>query len=129
MKLILLLVSLLYLALNIAGSQWISSDYFGLVQNQKKAVTSYLKKIVVLPIYKIELNRYKNIYGSGLENDVLKEKIAREQMIKKLEQILQDGSKSRDILYRLYLLYSEEGDKNRAQEYYNRAKELDPNLK
>jgi len=39
---------------------------------------------------------------------------------------LERNSKSRDVLYNLYLLYKEKGDEKTANNYFKRALELDP---
>jgi len=41
---------------------------------------------------------------------------------------LKKNPKSRDILTNLAILYQEDGNDKLAQEYFNKAKEVDPNL-
>ena len=43
------------------------------------------------------------------------------------ESLLQQQPTDRDVLYNLSLLYSAKGDKTTAQQYLDKAKELDPN--
>ncbi len=119
----------IFLTLNIAASELISPIYLGMINEQKKSVVGYLKKILFLPFYKKELLVYQNIYGSGLESEVLKEKITKDSLIKKLEQILEKNPKERDVLFNLYRLNKEGGDDKRAYEYLQKAKEVDPTIK
>lgn len=116
----------LFLILNVVGSQIVPSIYFDMINERKTAVVSYLKKILLLPFYKKELLLYQDIYGSGLENEVLKEKITRNSMINKLEQILEKNPRERDVLYSLYLLNREDGNEGRAKEFLQKVKEVDP---
>ena len=119
---------LLYLVLNIVASQWISPLYSGLVDEQKTSIVPYLRKIVSLPDYKSEFVRYEISFGKTLIDEVTQEKRAREQLLQKLDQILYLSPQSRDVLYRLFLLYKEQGDNIKAQNYFKRAKEVDPLL-
>ncbi len=125
----LIFFSLIYLVLNIFASESISSLYPKLVNEEKVSAIEYLRKISPLPIYKNELTRYKSVFGTSLENEVLQEKRSKDQLIQKLEQLLTLSPKSRDVLYSLFLIYNERGDKTKAQNYFNQAKEIDPTIK
>lgn len=118
----------IFLTLNITASQFISPIYHGMINEQKKSVVEYLKKILPFPFYKNELLAYQKFYGKELENEVLREKIARDALINKLEQLLEKNPKERDVLYSLYLLNKESGDDKKAYEYLSRSKEVDPNI-
>lgn len=125
----LILISILFLGFNIFQSQSISSLFSDVVNGQRQGVVDYLKKIMELPQFKGELENYKSNYGASLEDEVFSDEKKREEKIALYEQILQKNSKSRDILYGLYLLYKEEGDNSRAQDYLRQAKEIDPDIK
>jgi len=118
-----------FLVLEIFASQIISPLYVQVVNEDKSGVVNYLKKIVSLAIYKEELSMYKITYGEGLENAVLSEKLARDNKIQKLEQLLVNSPKSRDVLYSLFLLHQEDGNKIKAEKYLQTAREVDPELK
>ena len=119
----------IFLLLEIFASQIISPFYIQVVNEDKSGVVNYLKKIVSLAIYKEELSMYKITYGEGLENAVLSEKLARDNKIQKLEQLLVNSPKSRDVLYSLFLLHQEDGNKIKAEKYLQTAREVDPELK
>jgi len=118
-----------FLLLEIFASQIISPLYVQVVNEDKSGVVNYLKKIVSLAIYKEELSMYKITYGEGLGNAVLSEKLARDNKIQKLEQLLVNSPKSRDVLYSLFLLHQEDGNKIKAEKYLQTAREVDPELK
>ena len=117
-----------FVLVNIFSSQIISSVYLRLVNEDRGAVVSFLKKIMPLPQFTNEYKNYQIVYGKSLENEVFSEKRAREKKINELEQILINGPKERDVLYGLYLLYRENGNDKTAGEYLERAKEIDPSL-
>lgn len=119
----------IFLFFNIFQSQNISPLYFQLVNENKKATIQFLKKIKTLPHFKSFLETAKNIYGNSIENDVFSDEKQKNLMIKNLEQILTINPKPRDVLYGLYLLNNDLGNKIRAEEYLRRAKEVDPMVK
>lgn len=125
----------LFLLLNIVLSQRISPIFFQMMNDDQKATVSYLRSIPIksgsirnLPQFSSELLRLKNTYGNGLENDVYDKEIKENKMIQNYEQLLRKNMYSRDILYSLFLLYDQKGDKKMAKEYLERAKEIDPNV-
>lgn len=100
-----------------------------MMNEDQKAFVYYLKSIRELPQFSSELFRLKNTYGNQLQNDIYGKEIEEKRLIQNYEQILVKNMYSRDILYSLFLLYSQKGDKNVAQEYLDRVKIVDPSLK
>jgi tetratricopeptide (TPR) repeat protein len=127
--LLILFIFFLFLILNIAFSQNVSSLLVGVVNNQKPAVVDYLKKIKPLLQFQDELKNYQQRYGVSLKNEVFKDERLRREEIARLEQLLIKNNQARDVLYKLYLLYKEDGDSNKARQYLDRAKEVDPTIK
>ena len=115
-----------FLFLNFAFSQSISPIYFQFINNNKTATVNFLQKIKNLPEYQKVLKMNTNIYGSTIREEIFVKKNIKKEMIKNLEQKLMINPKSRDVLYSLYQLYLEEGDKNQANDYLMQAKEVDP---
>ena len=115
-----------FLIFNLVLSQLISPLYFQLVKEDKKTVASFLNKIKNLTIFPSFLEMNKKIYGNSLEQDVFAEDNKRKETIAEFESLLQKNPQSRDILYNLYLLYNEDGNKTKAAEYLMKAKEIDP---
>jgi tetratricopeptide (TPR) repeat protein len=101
-----------------------------LVNQQKKSdAVLFLKKIKGTKEFPQQLNYYKSIYGQDIEKEVFAEEIKRKEEIKKLETILEKNQKARDVLLKLAILYFEDENFKKAQEYYQRAKEIDPMVK
>jgi len=119
---------LLFLILNVYLSQTISPLYEKLTNNDKKATIEYLKKIKTLPYFKTELKKFTNIFGQSIVKEVFFDDEQRKIKIKKLEEALKKNPKSRDVLMSLAILYQEDGNERLAREYFNKVKEVDPNL-
>jgi len=119
---------LLFLILNVYLSQTISPLYEKLTNNDKKATIEYLKKIKTLPYFKTELKKFTNIFNQSIVKEVFFEDQQRKIKIKKLEEALKKNPKSRDVLMSLAILYQEDGNEKLAREYFNKVKEVDPNL-
>ena len=115
-----------FLLFNLVAGQFISPLYFQLVKEDKKAVVSFLSKIKMLPAFPLFLQMNKNIYGGSLKQEVFAKDNKRKETIAKFESLLQKNPKSRDLLYNLYLLYQEDGNGTKAEEYLRRAKVIDP---
>ena len=122
------IVFFVFVMINLAASQNISSLYFRMINEEKQVVATYLTDIRKLPLFSSELIRYKNKYGQEVEKEVFKIEEARRKNIIKLEGALKDNPSSRDLLYNLSVLYHEAGDEAKAGEYLKRAKEIDPNV-
>jgi tetratricopeptide (TPR) repeat protein len=121
-------VLFVFLILNITSSQTIPSLYFAVINDDKDAIVDFLKSTESLSEFKEFMKLCKKEYGENIENDVYAQKIERQLMIKRLEQVLKNHSSSRDVLYGLHLLYEQEGDEKTALDYLERAREIDPNL-
>jgi len=128
-KALLLFAIFIYLLANVLSSQLISPLYFQLVKEDKKAVARFLNKIKDLAMFPSFLEMNKIIYGNSLEQEVFSEDNKRKEAIAEHESLLQKNPKSRDALCNLYLLYYEDGNETKAEEYLNRAKEVDPSLR
>jgi len=117
-----------FLFLNVFFSQNISPLYYSFVTEDKKAAVEFLKSIKNTDYFSEELNKYKNIYGPNIESLVFAQDTQRKQKIINVEAALEKNQKARDVLYDLYLLYSEDGNEIRAQEYLKQAREVDPDV-
>jgi len=126
---IIIISLLLFLILNVYLSQTISPLYEKLTNNDKKAIIDYLKKIKTLPHFKTELKKFTNIFGQSIVKEVFFDDEQRKIKIKKLEEALKKNPKGRDFLINLAILYKEDGNERLAQEYFNKAKEIDPMIK
>ena len=128
LKILLFCLLFIFLLSNLISSQLISPLYSQIVAENKNSAVLYLQKIRTLPIFDQELQKYKSIYGGAIEDDVFRPELQQNAKIRSLRLALERNSKSRDVLYNLYLLYKEKGDEKTANNYFKRALELDPNI-
>ena len=119
----------LFLLFNLVASQLVSPLYFQLAKEDKNTVVAFLQKIKNLPVFPYFLDLNKKIYGDTIEQDALSQDKKRKETMAEFESLLQKNLKSRDLLYNLYLLYNEDGNKIKAEEYLKKAKEIDPTVK
>lgn len=124
---ILFLVSVLlvFLIVNIAFSQLISPLYYRVIKEDKTSVISLLEKMKDFSSFPYFFGLNKQIYGNQIEQAVFAKEIKRKETIQNLELLLQRNPKSRDIVYQLSLLYNNDGNTTKANEYLKRAKEID----
>ncbi|MBI2641852.1 tetratricopeptide repeat protein [Candidatus Roizmanbacteria bacterium] len=118
-----------YLTLNIFFSQNISQLYVGVANDDVFAVTEFLQKIKPLPEFRSFFDIQKRIYGDSIESEVYKDEFQIRQKIQKFESALQKNQKSRDLLYGLSKLYNKLGETDKAKEYLEKAREIDPTIK
>lgn len=119
---------ILFLFLNIASSQSAPPYYRDLMSEKRQAVVSFLKAIRPLPEFHQLLITYKRKYRENLEKDIFAEKLQRDSVISELEEVLKKNSDARDVLYNLSVLYKQNGDEKKSQEYMEKAKSLDPTI-
>jgi len=119
----------IFLGLNIFFSQNISPIFYGLTNFDRKSVVLFLQKIRNQDDFKNQLNYFEEFFGTSLKNDVFAKELSRETRIKEFEQILKKNHYSRDVLYGLYQLYLEKGERNKAGEYLRQARAIDPLVK
>ena len=123
-----------YLLGNIVVSQNISPIYYTLsnLSLSKKSLHddafNFLMSIRKLPEFEQFLPRFSAVFGGSIDEDIKKEDDKRLVYFKNLEYIIEKSPKSRDALLKLYLYYIQENEPDRAVEYLNRAKEVDPSL-
>lgn len=123
-----------YLLGNIVFSQNVSPLYYNLSntnlnkQSLYDQALEFLLSIRNLPEFNKFSPRFEAVYGNVLVEDIKKEDDKNSNYFKNLEYILDKNSKSRDALLKLYLYHVQKGDPEKAQEYLNKAREVDPSL-
>jgi len=123
-----------YLISNIVWSQNISNIYFELndiksnKKDMQKGAFDFLISIKKLPVYKAYFDMYKRIFWNSLESDISYENKKRVDYLKSLNQLIKENPKSRDVLYKLYIFYKNDGNLQKAHEYLNKIKEVDPSF-
>lgn len=128
LPLFLMFFLMIFLGLNIFSSQNLSPIFFGIVNNDKNKTIDFLRNIRKLPEFDKQLKYFGSIYGTSINSEVFEEELKRDHEIKQLEQVLKKSYQSRDVIYRLYELYLEKGDKTKAEKYLKLAKKIDPNI-
>jgi len=122
-----LLLAILLL-LNIIFSQNVSPLFFSFSNEEKEPSALFLKSIKSLPEFNNLLSRFQRIFNSSFDKLVFAEEKKRTAEIEKLNMVLEKNSKARDVFYKLSLLYKEEGNKTKSEEYLKKVREIDPNF-
>jgi tetratricopeptide (TPR) repeat protein len=121
-----------YLISNIVWSQNISNVYFKLVgiksakKDMQESAYNLLVSIRKLSVYNDYLRMFKDVFGKTIEQDVNYENKKRLDYLNSLNGLIGKNPKSRDVLYKLYLYYKNEGDEKKANEYLIKAQKIDP---
>jgi tetratricopeptide (TPR) repeat protein len=118
---------LAFLAVNIALSQMIHPLYQGVVDGNKTALVTFFKIAKNLPAFEPLKPEMQNSYLS-LAEEIDGENITRQEKIKKIEALLVQYPKSRDLLYAASILYTDIGNKEKGAEYLQKARDIDPSL-
>lgn len=125
-KLLVICIAIAGVAANIAASQFVPASYYAFIEGDKTATMDFLRAMKPIPEFNVLLERQRNIFGAEIDFNLFDAETKREIQIFQLEKILEYNPKSRDVLYGLYKLYNEGDRTDKAQEYLNRAKAIDP---
>jgi len=121
-----MVVFALFTIFNVFSSQKVSPLYFQMINHKLPATISFLKDIRTLPQFKTELAKLSKQYNQPLKKAVFAQENERKQKTIYLKKLLKQNPKARDILYKLSLLYQQEGNKHQANKYFKEAKQVDP---
>lgn len=116
-------------AANIIYSQKYNQNMYGVMEGKTDSIITYLKHIWGTPLFNFEIESYRAGGRSDILfkwNDVQQENRKR---IQRLEEAALSHSYSPELYYNLYLLYTENGDKTRAQVNLKKAQQIDPSIK
>ena len=125
---------IVYLLGNIVVSQNVSPIYYNLSDsnlsknNLYDDAFNFLVSIRSLSEYEQFLPRFEAVFGSVLDEDIKKHDEKQSAYFENLKYALDKNPKSRDALLKLYLYYIQQGDPEKAQEYLDKAKKVDPTL-
>lgn len=120
-------IALSYVVLNGIASQMINPLYERFVAEEVDAQVAFYKIARNLP-------EFKDIYEANaatiqsLEPEINKDDVTRLDTIRKLETLLEQNPSSRDLLYVISTLYKQSGDELNAQQYREKALQIDPSL-
>ena len=101
--------------------------YEGVVDGNKTALVTFFKIAKNLPAFQPLKPEMQDSY-TALAQEIDGENVTRQEKIKKIEALLVEYPKSRDLLYAASVLYTDIGDKEKGAEYLQRARMIDPSL-
>ena len=113
---------------NIIASQSVPPLYWDVVNEKQTAVSFFLQKMMGSSDFNRLLAMNEGIYGASLKKEVFQDTLKRESAIRELETILHINPKARDVLVALSTLYEQERNYPKAQEYFRKAIEIDPQI-
>lgn len=121
-------IAMLYILLNIYISQKVAPEFSGIVyKNDRTAAVSFLQKIAARREFSDQLALFSTVYGKEIFNDVMSPTTKVNKQIAYYTSLLKKNAKSRDVLFKLALLYKNENSA-KSREYYKKALAIDPNL-
>jgi tetratricopeptide (TPR) repeat protein len=123
---VLVLLFSLFVIVNIYFSQSVNPLYFQVINEDRRATITFLKKIKELPDFENNYFMNTQIFGEEIQRDLFSENEKRVKRITELESLLKINPKSRDVLYGLSVLYRNNGDTEKADYYLEKAKQIDP---
>lgn len=124
------LVLFVFAGANLYFANTFSPLLYSLTYNrQKEAAVTFLKIIQFSPDFAAQRAYFQEIYGTQALSEITTDAISRGNKIQQLESSLSRNTKSRDILIRLALLYLDDGQEQKAHEYYKRVRSIDPWIK
>ncbi len=103
--------------------------YESFITGDKNTLNWYLEKIKGEEYFSKELERIEKIFGRDKVKAFLSQRVREDLEINKLKQPLSFNPNSRDLLYNLYIMYKQRGEKGKASFYLDKACKVDPLLK
>lgn len=120
-------IALSYVVLNVVASQMVNPLYERFVAEEVEAQVAFYKIARTLPEFQ-DLYEANTLTLQSLEPEINKDDVTRLDKIRKLETLLEQNPNSRDLLYVISTLYQQSGDETSAQEYREKALQIDPSL-
>lgn len=117
----------MFLIANILYSQFMPDQYFSLLRGEDAMLVEIFQKGKESP-YFLRLFPEVNEKMAEHESVIYADTHQRRSQIDIIKQSLEQNPESRDLLYALYILYKQEGQRDRAQEYLDRARQIDPTI-
>jgi len=102
---------------------------YGVMEGKSESVIYYLKHIWGTPLFNLEIDRYKTEGREDVLSNWSDIQNINTKKILNLEKATRLYSYSPELYYNLHLLYSEKGNKAKAEENLQKAQQIDPSLK
>lgn len=101
---------------------------YGVMSGEVSASTTYLKNIWGTKLFKLEVQNYKDSGRFDIVQNWNSIQIENSQRITNLEKAAKLHPYSPELYYNLFLLYSENGEKEKAATYLKKARQIDPSI-
>lgn len=123
-----ILACVLLVGANILASQRYNEHMYGHMDGKKEDTLTYLKHIWGTPLFTMEMKALEDEKNLSILQEWEKIQKQNAERIATMEKITQSHPYSPELYYNLYLLYSENGNARKANEYLNRARQIDPSI-
>lgn len=110
---------------NIWSVYRLPSLYHRVANEDRQSLIEALKLTRSLPEFDTFMQRESPV-SPEIKLGVFANDAQRKDEIIKLEAALEKNNSSRDVLYALYVLYKEQGDETKANDYFQKTKAIDP---
>lgn len=123
-----ILACILLIGINILASQRYDEHMFGYMNGNKEDTLTYLKHIWGTSLFNLEMKAFEDEKNFTILHEWEKIQAQNAQRIDMMEKITQTHPYSPELYYNLYLLYSENGNSQKASEYLHKARQIDPSI-
>ncbi len=117
-----------YVLLNVYSSQTVHPLYFKQAQHENRYAVRYLSAIRSLPQFDMQYRWYNSLSQQDIHDGVYEDMMKRGNEIAALEKYLAVNPDARDVLLALSRLYRLQGDFQKEDKYYIKAKTVDPGI-
>ncbi len=126
---ILSFLAALFVTLNIYLSQSVSPLFSDItLSNNKEAAITFLKKIKKMPEFNMQFLIFSSQFGKSIDREVYADTTQNKKQIPYYRELLKKNPLSRDVLFKLALLYKVDGNIEVSRSYYKNASQIDPEL-
>lgn len=101
---------------------------YGVMEGEEKSIMAYLKHIWGTPLFNLEIETYKTEGRNDVISKWTEIQRSNAKRIQDLEDVAHRHPYSPELYYNLHLLYTENGNKEKANENLQKAKIIDPSL-
>lgn len=122
------LACILLVGINILASQGYDEHMYGYMNGKREDTLTYLKRIWGTPLFNMEMQAFKDENNLTILHEWEKIQEQNAQRIAMMEKITQSHPYSPELYYNLFLLYSENGNIQKAEEYLHKARQIDPSI-
>lgn len=123
-----ILACILLVGANILASQRYDEHMYGYMDGKKEDTLTYLKHIWGTPLFAVEMRAFEDEKNLVILQEWKKIQRQNAQRIATMEKITQSHPYSPELYYNLHLLYSENGNIQKANENLNKARQIDPSI-